>query len=274
VALSAAAALASCGGGGSADAPTAAGSSAPTVTAESSASARRYWQPGPGTSWQWQLTGKVDQAYDVGVYDIDGFTNGADVVASLHAKKRKVICYVDVGSSENFRPDFKSFPASVQGKSNGWEGERWLDVRNTSVLLPLMAKRFDMCRAKGFDAVEPDNVDGYSNATGFPLKAADQLRFNRAIAKLAHDRGLSVGLKNDIEQIPQLVGDFQFAVNEQCAEYDECGSLTPFVQAKKAVFHVEYNLETSQFCAKTTALGLSSLRKNLDLDAHREACPT
>ena len=110
------------------------------------------------------------------------------------------------------------------GRGNGWPGERWLDIRRLSVLEPLMATRFDMCRDKGFDAVEPDNMDGYRNSTGFPLTAHDQLAYNRLIAELAHERGLAVGLKNDLDQIPELVGDFDFAVNEECAEYDECAA--------------------------------------------------
>ena len=231
-----------------------------------------FWQPAPRTSWQWQLAGAVDQSFNVRVYDIDGFENSATVVAALHAKGRKVICYLNVGAAETFRPDYAAFPAAVLGKGNGWDGERWLDIRQTSILLPIMAKRFDLCRTKGFDAVEPDNVDAYANDSGFPLTAADQLRYNRAIARLAHDRGLSVGLKNDLDQIPQLVGDFQFAVDEQCAEFSECDELVPFVQQRKAVFHVEYTLKTSAFCPQTSALGFSSLRKNPHLDAHREAC--
>lgn len=231
-----------------------------------------FWQPAPRTSWQWQLTGTVDQSFEVRVYDIDGFENGATVVAALHAKGRKVICYLNVGAAETFRPDYAAFPTAVLGKGNGWDGERWLDIRQRSILLPIMAKRFDRCRANGFDAVEPDNVDAYANDSGFPLTAVEQLRYNRAIAKLAHDRGLSVGLKNDLGQIPQLVDDFQFAVDEQCAEFSECDDLVPFVRQRKAVFHVEYSLKTSAFCARTSALGFSSLRKNINLDARREAC--
>ena len=44
-----------------------------------------------------------------------------------------MICYIDVGTSENFRPDYRSFPASVKGRSNGWPGERWLYVRRLDV---------------------------------------------------------------------------------------------------------------------------------------------
>ncbi|MBB4979913.1 MULTISPECIES: endo alpha-1,4 polygalactosaminidase [Streptomyces] len=230
------------------------------------------WRPAPGLTWQWQLSGTLDPAVDVPVYDIDGFDHPASTVADLHRRGRKVICYVSTGAWEKFRPDAGSFPAAVLGRGNGWPGERWLDVRRTDVLGPIMAKRLDMCRDKGFDAVEPDNMDGYRNRTGFPLTAADQLRYNRLIATMAHERGLSVGLKNDLDQIPQLLPDFDFAVNEQCAEYEECDALVPFVTAGKAVFHVEYELTTAQFCPQTRKLGLSSMRKRYELDAWRQPC--
>ncbi|MFI9610320.1 endo alpha-1,4 polygalactosaminidase [Streptomyces sp. NPDC052023] len=230
------------------------------------------WQPRPGTDWQWQLRGRLDTSVDAPVYDIDGFDNSAATVAELHGKGRKVICYLSTGAWEDWRPDARKFPQAVLGKGNGWEGERWLDIRRTDVLRPLMAARIDMCRDKGFDAVEPDNMDGYKNPTGFPLTAADQLRYNRLIAGLAHERGMAVGLKNDLDQIPELVGDFDFAVNEQCAQYGECEALTPFVEAGKAVFHAEYELATARFCAQSRRLKLSSLLKKYDLGVWRRTC--
>ncbi|MET9322687.1 endo alpha-1,4 polygalactosaminidase [Streptomyces sp. NPDC003038] len=231
------------------------------------------WQPRPGTGWQWQLSGRLDTSVDVPVYDVDGFTTTKEQVAALRKAGRRTICYLSTGAWEDFRPDADDFPKAILGRGNGWEGERWFDIRRLDVLEPLVAKRFDMCRDKGFDAVEPDNMDAYRNPSGFPLTAEDQLRYNRLIAKLAHDRGLAVGLKNDLDQIPQLVGEFDFAVNEQCAQYDECERLTPFIEAGKAVFHVEYELPTERFCARSRALKLSSLEKKYELGAWRRACP-
>lgn len=239
---------------------------------DATASAARRWQPRPGTSWQWQLSGRLDTSVRADVYDIDGFDHSGATVAELHRKGRRVVCYVSTGAWEDFRPDADRFPESVLGRGNGWKGERWLDIRRTDVLGPLMEARLDMCRAKGFDAVEPDNMDGYRNRTGFPLTAADQLRYNRLVAKLAHDRGMAVGLKNDLDQIPQLVGDFDFAVDEQCAQYGECAQLEPFVAAGKAVFHVEYELPTGRFCAQSRRLGLSSMLKRYELGAWRRTC--
>ncbi|MCX4968886.1 endo alpha-1,4 polygalactosaminidase [Streptomyces sp. NBC_00654] len=230
------------------------------------------WRPEPGLDWQWQLSGRLDPTVDVPVYDIDGFDHDAAAVAGLHRRDRKVICYLSTGAWEDFRPDAGEFPAAVLGRGNGWEGERWFDIRAVDILEPLMEARIAMCAKKGFDAVEPDNMDGYRNRTGFPLTAADQLRYNRLIARIAHRHGLAVGLKNDLDQIPELVGDFDFAVNEQCAQYGECGDLTPFIEAGKAVFHVEYELPVARFCADSRRLGLSSLLKKYELGVWRKAC--
>jgi hypothetical protein len=238
---------------------------------EASTTAAR-WRPQPGTAWQWQLSGTVDTSVRVPVYDIDGFENGADVVRRLHAAGRRVICYVNVGAWESFRPDSHDFPPALLGRGDGWDGERWLDIRRVDLLRPLMAARFDMCRAKGFDAVEPDLLDGYANVTGFPLSAAQQLAYNRVIALLAHERGLAVGLKNDVDQVPLLVEDFDFAVDEECVQYDECGELKRFTGEGKAVFHVEYELAPARFCPLTRQLGFSSMAKHPQLDAWREPC--
>ncbi|MGW2374344.1 MULTISPECIES: endo alpha-1,4 polygalactosaminidase [Kitasatospora] len=230
------------------------------------------WQPTPGLAWQWQLGGTVDQSVDVPVYDIDGFENDASVVAALHAKGRKVICYINAGSWEDFRPDSAAFAKALQGSDTGWKGEKWFDIRKLDQLEPLMATRFDMCKNKGFDAIEPDTIEAYNQNSGFPLTPDDQLAYNRMLAKLAHDRGLAIGLKNDLDQIPALLPDFDFAVNEECSQFDECDRVSPFIKAGKPVFHVEYKLDTDQFCAKTKALGFSSMQKKLDLNAWRKPC--
>ena len=107
--------------------------------------------PPPGTTWQWQLTAPVDTSVDAEVYDIDGVEAGADTVAALHRAGRKVVCYVNAGAAEDFRPDHAAFPDDVQGGPDGWHGERLLDIRRLDVLAPIMAARFDMCRQKGFD---------------------------------------------------------------------------------------------------------------------------
>jgi hypothetical protein len=232
-----------------------------------------WWHPTPELTWQWQLSGRVDLTVDAQVYDIDGTDSRAADVAALHKAGRKAICYVNAGAFEPWRPDAGAFPAAVLGKAvSGWPTERWLDIRRRDVLEPILAARFAACRSKGFDGVEPDNVDGYANATGFPLTAADQLTYNRMLADLAHHNGLAVGLKNDLDQAADLQPAFDFAVNEECVVYQECEALRAFIAAGKPVFHAEYAVSPDRFCAQTKALGFSSIRKHQDLGAWRQRC--
>jgi hypothetical protein len=225
------------------------------------------WHPAVETSWQWQLQGHVDTSFDVEMYDVDGFEASPALVAELHAAGAAVVCYIDVGSWERWRPDADAFPARVLGRSDGWPGERWLDVRRVQVLLPIMRERLDMCAAKGFDGVEMDLVDGFSNRTGFPITGEDQLGYDALLANEAHDRGMSVALKNDLGQIGTLLPYFDYAVNEQCHQYHECARLRPFVAAGKAVFGVEYRLKAGAFCSQANAEDFNFLRKDLDLRA-------
>jgi hypothetical protein len=231
------------------------------------------WHPPLNTSWQWQLTTPVKQEVKARMYDIDMFDNDASVVASLHNKGRKVVCYISVGTWENWRPDAKKFPKSVLGENvNGWPGERWLDISRIDILGPIMKARMDKCQAKGFDAMEPDNVDGYANDTGFQLTYNDQIAYNTFIANAAHARGLSVALKNDLDQIPDLLSTFDWALDEECFYYHECSKLLPFIKAGKAVFEVEYSLPTSKFCPEANSLNFNSMKKHLALGVYRVPC--
>lgn len=232
------------------------------------------WRPRPGVTWQWQLDGRLDTTIRAEVYDIDGFETSSTLVRKLHRLGRRVICYIDAGAYESYRPDAHLFPELVLGKANPqWPGERWLDIRRLDILGPIMVARLTMCARKGFDGVELDEIDGYSNDTGFPLTAADQLSYNRFLALETRRLGLAAGLKNDVEQVSALVRYFDFAVNEQCFQFRECGLLRPFITAGKAVFHVEYAVPLHRFCPTTTRLGFSSMKKHLDLGAWRRPCP-
>ncbi len=239
-----------------------------------------WYRPGLMTTWQWQLQGVVNTSYDVEIYDLDLFDTSTQVIANLHASGKRVVCYFSAGSYENWRADAALFSASDLGNDlDGWAGERWLDIRSSNVLDIMMA-RLDTAASKGCDGVEPDNMDGYQNNSGFALTANDQLIYNRLIAEAAHDRRLSVALKNDLDQIPDLVDYFDFAVNEECFAYSECDTLAPFTDAGKPVLHAEYSntyktntAARNAMCAQSQAMQFSSLVLPLDLDdSYRDSC--
>ncbi len=248
------------------------------------------WHPPLDSRWQYQLqnlaayasTGGINVdicavpftggscvqpvVFDIDLYDLDGVTPNSQATNAIHARGGHALCYVSAGSWENWRPDAAAFPESVMGRKNGWPGERWLDIRQLSILLPIMEARVQKCRDAGFDGVEWDNVDGYSNRTGFPLTYADQLTYNAALANLAHQYGLTVALKNDVEQLADLAPYFDYAVNEQCQQYNECGGYTAqFINHGKAVWQVEYKLSLGKFCAQANSADRNAINKSFDL---------
>jgi hypothetical protein len=234
------------------------------------ARASGWWTPPQHLTWYWQLQGKVKNFEPVAALDIDGFDNSAAEVAALHAEGKHVICYLSVGTAENWRPDYGSFPASVLGNPDqGWPGERWIDIRAISVVGPIMEKRFQMCKEKGFDAVEPDNIEAFLNNPGFPITAQDQLTFNEWVAAQVHALGMAVFQKNDSEQTPQLESKFDGALTEQCNEFHECANFEPYLAAGKPVINAEYRLGLRRFCKADIALGIMGARYNLALNGKR-----
>jgi endo-alpha-1,4-polygalactosaminidase (GH114 family) len=243
------------------------------------------WYPAVQESWQIQLSSTPTAPFlPVEMIEVDGFDTPASTVAALHRSMpgRGVVCYIDAGTWEEWRPDAGKFPKYLLGLNDGgWPGERWLDIaRFGGVLGAIMRARVEMCKSKGFNAVDFDNVDAYTNDTGFQLTAADQRAYDIFLANTAHSLGLSAALKNDVGQIPQLLPYFDFAVDEQCFQYADCLTsqnggrygLNQFVAAGKAVFDIEYQLKPAQFCLAATRDHFNALAKHLSLGAWRQPC--
>ena len=229
--------------------------------------------PSPVLSWQIQYTGEMDYSPDVDVFNLDLVDTPATVITDLHERGIFVMCYFSAGSYEDWRPDASLFPPETLGKNlEGWPGEKWLDIRRIDLLTPLMEARLDLAVNKGCDGVDPDNVNGFINKTGFPISSSDQLAFNIFLSQAAHARGLQIGLKNDMEQVVELLPYFDWILNEECFSYQECELLLPFVQAGKPVFVIEYDLPAEDFCPQANELGFHALLKNIELDAYRIAC--
>lgn len=232
--------------------------------------------PKPGASFSWFL-GDQGNAPFADVIDLDLFDASAGDVAALKAKGAYLVCYVNVGAFEDWRPDKDAFPAQVIGeKYDGWAGERWLDIRHIEALDPVLNRRFELCKSKGFDAIEPDNLDGFQTRTGFPLTRADQVKFNLWIADKAHALGLGIGIKNVPDLLPELASSFDFALLEDCFVQGWCGEFAQFRASGKAVFAVEYtdnHIKMSALCAEMKALGFGGLLKNRNLDRFEKRCP-
>jgi hypothetical protein len=157
---------------------------------------------------------------DAQVFDIDLFDNAAAVVKELHDQGRKVIGYISVGSREDWRPDAAQFPPEVLDKDyKGWPGEKWLDIRRIDLLRPVMCVRLDLCKSKGFEAVEPDNIEIHDNDSGFPISYADQLAYAGWLTEEAHGRGLAIGLKNAADMLADVLPFYDFAITDTGVDF-------------------------------------------------------
>ncbi len=242
--------------------------------------------PAGKVRWDWQIGANTDADVTVipGVQllDLDGFAISAAKVAALKRQGVYTVCYIDAGSWEPDRPDAGRYPEALKLQQDpDWPREYFLDVRDVfrpnSVLAQLLTERLRMCKAKGFDAVEPDNLQNDENVRGGVITARQQVDFNGWIADAAHREGLAVFQKNGPDKILSkdrtghlLVDKFDAMLNEECQQFDECGPLAEYTKRGKLVLNVEYT-ERALDCQLFGALGVSALRKDLGLVGGRMA---
>lgn len=216
---------------------------------------------------------ELGQLPQLDVIVLDLFDTTSEVIDALHQQGTTVICYFSAGSAENWRPDFPQLKPHIGRPVRGWRGEWWLDVHEPEVRV-VMAERIRSAADKGCDGVDPDNVDGFQNATGLAITQQEALEYLQFLAIAAHQKGLKIGLKNALDLVPELVGAMDFAVNEQCLVYRECGALAPFVVAGKPVLHIEYGRlqRAASRCRAAEAFGFVTLVKHVRLDHRGVAC--
>lgn len=180
---------------------------------------------------------------------------------------------------ENWRADKSALPAAAIGKKlDGWPDEKWLDTRSPGVRA-VMKARILLAASKGCDGVDPDNIDGYDNDTGFPLTEADGVDYVRFLAQTAHDAGLAYGLKNGGAIVDRVVDVAEWEINEQCVQYSECADLQPFIRQGKPVFHIEYTGKdpaprkfVDKVCGAKGTSGFSTVIKHMNLNQWTETC--
>jgi hypothetical protein len=246
-------------------------------------SSAHWWHPDRVSSWQYDLEWPVAVPTNVGavqVYDIDYDGSGqgttaqvAAMVARIHAEGGHAICYLETGGWENYRPDAGRYPRSVLGLPiSGYPDERYVDIRQWPVLAPILEARFKQCKTEGFDGVETDIDDSYTDQTGFPLTLHDEVTFDTDVAKAIHALGLAWFLKNGINDdafITDMEPLADGTVNEQCWQYTECAQLERFAKAGKPILNVEYaNLPEASTCRQALAFPMATMHTDVNLDGN------
>lgn len=248
-------------------------------------SAGTCYTPVPGDRWQWQLqcsagaancTRILNGSEEIRFYDIDWEESTARTVREIHASGAKAVAYMSAGTWENWRHDRGKYPAGVIGKTYPeWPQEKWLDVRRTGILVPIMVRRMKIAKKKGFDGVQFDNLDGWQTKTGFPLSASDYAFYAAKLANRAHRLGLSASWENAAELRGTLLPYMDWFLMEDCAVFGECSAAGTFISAGKFVGGVEYTDETTtlDFCTLYRSYGISGMLKKRNLGVYRLACP-
>jgi endo-alpha-1,4-polygalactosaminidase (GH114 family) len=244
----------------------------------------QWYKPTPETTFDWDLRSDIPEtfSYNATIVDIDAFDNTKNFVTHLHTQGKKVIAYVSVGSWENWRADKDDFPSSIIGNNYpDWDGEKFLDIRNIDALAPIMRARLDMIKEKGFDGVEPDNIDLNSwtiDELGFEISDADVIKYSKWLANEAHLRGLSIGQKNATDLAIQLVDTFDWILLEDAFYYNFQDEAKIYITKNKAVFATEYTDNTNALkfnqviCPESKNMRFTALLKHRELDAYIEIC--
>jgi hypothetical protein len=121
----------------------------------------------------------------------------------------------------------------------------------------------DGCAKSGFQAVEPDNLDSYERSGG-RLTKAHNAAFAKLLATRAHTAGLAIGQKNTVDMLPDRTKiGFDFAVAEECGEYNECGDYAKAYANR--VFVIEY--QDAGFARACAGFGakLGIVQRDLDV---------
>jgi len=226
-----------------------------------------------GVTWDWQLQAPLDLSVAVDILALDPDEVSAADIAALSSRGVTTVCYVSVGTWEDWRADAGNFPQVLLGRAyDGWPGERFLDIRAPE-LLPLMRARVQHCAEMGFDAVEPDNIDLHINDTGFGIVAADVLTYFTALSDMAHDLGLRIAQKNAGDLTERLAPLADFAMAENCLTDGWCADLSVYPNTGRAILAAEYAQPSAAVCAVAAELGLSLIFKRHALTRWRQICP-
>ena len=215
--------------------------------------------PPTNGQFDYQIGGAYPPLSSVSIVDRD---RSASPVAD-----RYNICYVNAFQTQ---PDEASFWTSGHStllvkRANGtnltdpnWPGEFILDTSTAakrSSIATIVNGWIDGCKTKGFQAIEPDNLDSWTRSLN-TLTRANNVAFATLLATHAHSLGLAIAQKNTSElgSTGRTSIGFDFAIAEECQVYAECGRYTGPYGNK--VIEIEYtDTARSAFLTSCSAQG-------------------
>jgi hypothetical protein len=216
--------------------------SAPMAAVGQVAAAPHVVRPPPNGRFDYQIGGDYKPLLSVKIVDRDRTAKPAPGVYN--------ICYINAFQTQAYQDGWwKRHHADLllrgsNGKlieDPGWPGEIILNTSTAadrSQLAGIENGWLNGCKSKGFDGVEPDNLDSNTRSHHL-LTQSDDFDFARLLVADAHADGLAIAQKNSAEQssLGHRIG-FDFAIAEECGVYRECGNYTKAYGDE--VYEIEY----------------------------------
>lgn len=150
------------------------------------------------------------------------------------------ICYINVFQTQPEDSSWwkKNHPDLLLKKKDGqyfedpdWEGELFMDTSTDAkrqAIANVHKTTIDNCASKGFNAIEPDNLDTFTRSDNL-LKQENNLALAKILADYAHSKGLAFAQKNtggELQGTGKSTVGFDFAIAEECQTFNECPAYT------------------------------------------------
>jgi hypothetical protein len=216
---------------------------------------------------------------------LDGQLVSRETVQHLKSEGKDVICYINVGTwdpgkadvqnwmqldaNQNPIPGVGIYPYDqfrkgntlgnepIWGKRYGtaaFNDEFWWNISHPAVKA-IIDRRIDNCASKGFDRLEPDNIDSHVyeddngrpvDPTGFGWSEDNVIKFNKELASKAQAQGMKIFQKNGADLVSSLVDTYDGVIIEGCLANNECAEFQSYARKGKPVYAIEYTDELSQ----------------------------
>ncbi|MDR7276870.1 endo alpha-1,4 polygalactosaminidase [Catenuloplanes atrovinosus] len=242
---------------------------APSPTPSKTTSAGTWAPPPANAGFDYQIGGAYAPPSGVTVVSRDSEVSPAAGIYN--------ICYINAFQAQPGAESWwkSNHPDLLLRDKNGelvvdedWD-ELMLDFSTPAkrtALTTIVGGWIDRCAAKGFKAIEPDNLDSYTRSNGL-LTQAQAVEYAASLSAYAHGKGLAVGQKNlaELSTAAAKKAGFDFAVAEECAVWNECGAYT--ATYGNNVIVIEYT--QSGFTKACTGFGgkLSVVLRDVDVTA-------
>jgi len=186
------------------------------------------------------------------------------------------ICYVnafqvqpqEVGWWQQNHDDLLLRDASGEYVIDGAWDEIVLDIRTPAkrtALAAIVNGWIDGCKAAGFQAIEPDNIDTYDRFDDL-LTRAQAVEYLKLLAPHAHAAGLAIAQKNTTSLQGQgKAAGLDFAIAEECGRWDECGDFTSVYGNNLIV--IEYTANAFTKACNAVGAKVSVVRRDVNVTA-------